>query len=161
MNPRQRRCALLLVLTSIGTIVVFFAVLTFVGDVGSKGGPFAWRISRYRVFTRGLRGTAVVIGVRRAALYQRKALLESPADVVTLATAAVPHGIETSQKLPAGQYVVGQTVEVVQRPRDRYRLFVDRPDLEPSPLVVYGPLAAGAMAPVISLRAATRLSLTP
>lgn len=39
MNPRQRRGALLLVVTSIGAIVVFFAVLTFVGDVSSKVGP--------------------------------------------------------------------------------------------------------------------------
>ncbi len=103
----------------------------------------------------------MVTGVRRAALYQRKALLDAPTDVVTLATAAVPRGIETSQQLPAGQYGVGQTVEVVQHPRDRYRLFVDRPDLEPSPLVFGGPLAAAAMAPVILLLAAGRLSLTP
>jgi len=39
VNPRQRRGALLLVVTSIGAIVVFFAVLTFVGDVSSKVGP--------------------------------------------------------------------------------------------------------------------------
>lgn len=122
---------------------------------------FGWRVGRHRVFTRGLRGTAVVIGVRRAALYQRKALLEAPTDVVTLATAAVPRGIEASQKLPAGQYVVGQTVQVVQHPRDRYRLFVDRPDLEPSVLTVYGPLVAAATAPVILLIASGRLSLTP
>ena len=39
MNPRQRRGALLLGITSIGAIVVFFAVLTFIGDVNSKVGP--------------------------------------------------------------------------------------------------------------------------
>lgn len=120
-----------------------------------------WRVSRDRVFTRGLPGAAVVIGVRPAALYQRKALLDAPTDVVTLATAAVPRGIETSQQLSAGQHGVGQTVEVVQHPRDRFRLFVDRPDLEPSPLVVDGPHAAAAMAPVILVLAAGRLSLTP
>ncbi|MGV8977016.1 MAG: hypothetical protein ACOH17_03140 [Cellulomonas sp.] len=139
-------------------VLVSIVVVVF---VAANLAVFAWRISRRRVFTRGLRGTAVVIGVRRAALYQRKALLEAPTDVVTLATAAVPRGIETSQKLPAGQYVVGQTVEVVQHPKDRYRLFVDRLDLEPSPLVVYVPLGAAVMAPVILLLAAGHLSLTP
>lgn len=39
MNPRQRRGALLLVITSIGAIVVFFAVLVYLGDVSSKVGP--------------------------------------------------------------------------------------------------------------------------
>jgi hypothetical protein len=140
-------------LVRVSIVVVVFVVANLA--------VFAWRISRHRVFTRGLRGTAVVIGVRRAALYQRKALLEAPTDVVALATAAVPRGTEISQKLPAGRYAVGQTVEVVQHPRDRYRLFVDRPDLEPSPLVVFGPFAAAAMAPVILLLAAGRLSLTP
>lgn len=38
MNPRQRRGALLLVLTSLGAIAVFFAVLAFVADVNSKVG---------------------------------------------------------------------------------------------------------------------------
>ncbi len=41
MNPRQRRGALLLVLTSIGAIAVFFAVVVFVGNVNSKVGPMA------------------------------------------------------------------------------------------------------------------------
>jgi hypothetical protein len=143
-----------------GLQLVLVSVVVVVFVAGNLA-VFAWRVSRHRVFTRGLRGTAVVIGVRRAALYQRKALLEAPTDVVTVATAAVPRGIETSQKLPAGQYAVGQTVEVVQHPRDRYRLFVYRPELEPSVLTVYGPLAAAAVAPLILWLAATRLSLTP
>ncbi len=39
MNPRQRRGALLLILTVLGAIGVFFAVLSFVSDVNSKVGP--------------------------------------------------------------------------------------------------------------------------
>lgn len=38
MNPRQRRGALLLILTILGAIGVFFAVLSFVSDVNSKVG---------------------------------------------------------------------------------------------------------------------------
>lgn len=138
-----------------GLQLVLVSAVAFVFVVASIA-VFAWRMSRRRVFTRGLRGTAVVVGVRRSAMLQRRALLETPTDVVTVATAAVPRGIETSQKLPAGQYVVGQTVEVVQHARDPYRLFVYRPDLEASPLVVYGSLAAAALAPFIVWLAATQ-----
>lgn len=138
-----------------GLQLVLVSGVAFVFVVGNVA-VFAWRMSRHRVFTRGLRGTAVIVGVRRAALFQRRALLETPTDVVTVATAAVPRGIETSQKLPAGQYAVGQTVEVVQHARDPYRLFVFRPDLEPSPLIVYGPLAAAALAPFVVWLAATQ-----
>lgn len=38
MNPRQRRGALLLIVTVLGAIGVFFAVLSFVSDVNSKVG---------------------------------------------------------------------------------------------------------------------------
>lgn len=38
MNPRQRRGALLLILTTLGAIGVFFAVLSFVSEVNSKVG---------------------------------------------------------------------------------------------------------------------------
>src|SRR5690625_7275937 len=39
VNPRQRRGALLLIVTVLGAIGVFFAVLSFVSDVNSKVGP--------------------------------------------------------------------------------------------------------------------------
>lgn len=39
MNPRQRRGAVFLSLTVVGALVVFFAVLSYVGDVTSKVGP--------------------------------------------------------------------------------------------------------------------------
>ncbi|MBO3088542.1 Flp pilus assembly protein CpaB [Cellulomonas dongxiuzhuiae] len=39
MNPRQRRGALLLVITALGAIAVFFAVVVYVGDVSSRVGP--------------------------------------------------------------------------------------------------------------------------
>ena len=48
MNPRQRRGALLLVLTAVGAIVVFLAVVAFVGKVGAEVGPMTttWEFSR-------------------------------------------------------------------------------------------------------------------
>jgi len=39
VNPRQRRGAVFLLLTVVGALVVFFAVLSYVGDVTSKVGP--------------------------------------------------------------------------------------------------------------------------
>ncbi|GIG39068.1 Flp pilus assembly protein CpaB [Cellulomonas phragmiteti] len=39
MNPRQRRGALLLVVTALGAIAVFLAVVVYVGDVSSRVGP--------------------------------------------------------------------------------------------------------------------------
>lgn len=39
MNPRQRRGALLLVITALGAIAVFLAVVVYVGDVSSRVGP--------------------------------------------------------------------------------------------------------------------------
>ena len=41
MNPRQRRGALLLVLTALGAIAVFLAVVVYVGDISSRVGPMA------------------------------------------------------------------------------------------------------------------------
>lgn len=41
MNPRQRRGALLLVLTALGAIGVFFAVATYVADVNARVGSVA------------------------------------------------------------------------------------------------------------------------
>ncbi|MDQ0372978.1 Flp pilus assembly protein CpaB [Cellulomonas humilata] len=39
MNPRQRRGAVLLVVTALGAIAVFLAVVVFVGNVSSQVGP--------------------------------------------------------------------------------------------------------------------------
>jgi pilus assembly protein CpaB len=39
MNPRQRRGGLLLVITALGAIAVFLAVVVYVGDVSSRVGP--------------------------------------------------------------------------------------------------------------------------
>jgi hypothetical protein len=90
----------------------------------------AWMFSRYRVFTRGLRGTALVVDVRPTSLVQRDAVFERATETVVLATAHVPRGVAAPQKVPAGQYAVGQVVPVVQHPRDAYRVYLDRPDLE-------------------------------
>jgi hypothetical protein len=119
-------------------------------------GVFAWRISRQRVFTRGLRGTALVVGVRPTTMFQRKSVIEAPTVAVTVATAQIPGGVETMQKLPAGVYFVGEIVDVIQDRRNPYRLYVNRPDLEPSVMKVYGPLVVAVMAPLILLLAATQ-----
>jgi Flp pilus assembly protein CpaB len=48
MNPRQRRGALLLVITALGAIAVFLAVVVYVGDVSSRVGPMtqAYQLNR-------------------------------------------------------------------------------------------------------------------
>ena len=109
-------------------------------------GPFA----RRRVFTRGLRGTALVVEVRPTSLVQRRSLLERATETVVVATAQVPRGVPAPQKVPAGQYGVGQVVPVVQHPRDPYRLYLDRPDLEHHPIqqVVY---LGGAVIALVAL----------
>lgn len=117
---------------------------------------FAWRLSRHRAFTRGLRGTAVVTGVRPVPLVQRRSVVERPTEVVTVATAAAPRGVPVAQKVPAGQYAVGQVVPVVQHPRDPLRLLLDRPDLEPGVLGVWWPLAAALLGPVVLALALTQ-----
>ncbi|GEA86221.1 DUF3592 domain-containing protein [Cellulomonas cellasea] len=132
----------------LGLVVVVFVVACLA--------VFAWRISRHRAFTRGLRGTAVVVEVRPMTLLQRKSVTERPTEFVTVATAEVPRGVQVSQKIPAGSYAVGQVVPVVQHPRDPHRLYLDRPDLEPNALVVYLPLVAALMAPVTLAIAVTR-----
>lgn len=48
MNPRQQRGLLLLVLTALGAVAVFFAVAAFTAEVNSRVGPMAsaWQVSR-------------------------------------------------------------------------------------------------------------------
>ncbi|MBO3101621.1 hypothetical protein [Cellulomonas fengjieae] len=118
-------------------------------------GAFAYMYSRRRVFTRGVRGTAVVVAVQPASLFQRRSVVASPKDRVTVATQARPRGVTVDQLLPVGQYRVGQVVPVVQRSGHPDRLFLDRPDLERSALAVYAPLAMVAMTPVILYAALT------
>ena len=60
-----------------------------------------------------------------------------------------------AQKLPAGQYRVGQVVDVVQAKGDPDRIFLYRPDLERSAWGVYAPLYVIAMVPVILYAALT------
>ena len=70
-------------------------------------------------------------------------------DVVTVATAARTRGIQVPQKIPAGQYAVGQTVPVVQRPGRPDELYLDRPDLERTAFSVYSRLLFIPLAPLI------------
>lgn len=51
MNPRQRRGALLLVLTALGAIAVFLAVVVYVGDVSARVGPMTQAIQLNRELT--------------------------------------------------------------------------------------------------------------
>jgi hypothetical protein len=117
---------------------------------------FALLLRRHRLFTHGLRGTALVVDVRPSSMRQRRSLTERPTDVVTVATAARPRGVRTNQKVPPGQYAPGQVVPVVQDPRHPDRILLDRPDLERPPLMVWGPLAVALLAPLIVWLGLTR-----
>lgn len=106
---------------------------------------------RHCVFTHGLRGTGVLVDVRGARPLERRSVVERPTVRVVVATAAVPSGVLTDQKLPAGEYHRGQVVPVVQHPTDPRRLYVDRPDLERSSLGVQGMGAMLVLAPIVAL----------
>jgi hypothetical protein len=103
---------------------------------------FSYVYRRHRVFRRGLRGTGRVLEVRGTRVMERRSVTERPTVRVVVATAAVPGGVLTDQKLPAGEYQPGQEVPVVQDPRDPRRLYVDRPDLE-RPGFLVGAMATG------------------
>ena len=140
-------------LTGANLVIVCAVVLVF---MGAWVGVFDWRINRRRVFIRGLPGTALVIGLRPTSVFQRKSVIEAPTVTVTVATAQNPRGIETMQKLPAGTYFGGQTVDVIHDRRNPCRLYISRPDLEPSMFKVHGPLALAAIAPLLVVLAATQ-----
>ena len=130
------------------------AVGTFVMVVAA-GAAFAYMYRRHSVFVRGLRGTAVVVDVRPISVFQRHSVIERATENVTIATEARPRGVTVAQKLPAGQYQVGQVVDVVQAKGDPDRIFLYRPDLERSAWGVYSPLFVIAMIPVILYAALT------
>lgn len=116
---------------------------------------FAYLHSRHRVMTRGLRGEALVVDVRPISMIQRRSVVERPTENVTVVTAAAPRGVRIDQKVPAGQYRVGQTVPVVQARGNPHRIYLDRPDLERPAFVVYSPLLALVAIPVIVYAAIT------
>ncbi|OJV58708.1 MAG: Flp pilus assembly protein CpaB [Cellulomonas sp. 73-145] len=94
MNPRQRRGALLLVLTSVGAIVVFFAVVAFVGRVGSEVGPMttAWELSRDVTAYEPVDGT-MLHAVQMPERWLPKTAIRSQSEVQGLVAAAnVPAG---------------------------------------------------------------------
>jgi len=136
--------------------VGLIAVVLGVGAVGLLV-AFAYLYRRHRVFTRGLRGTGVVVEVRPTAVLERYSVVERPTERVVVATAAVPRGVLTDQKLPAGQYAPGQVVPVVQDPGDPHRLYVDRPDLERPASIVYAPLVVVLLMPVVATLGIGRL----
>jgi hypothetical protein len=127
------------------------AGLVLVGCVAAA----AWLLSRHRAFTRGLRGTALVVDVRPTSLVQRRSVLERATETVVVATAQVPRGVPAPQKVPAGQYAVGQVVPVVQHPRDPHRVYLDRPDLEQHPVRAVLYLVGAGVALVLLVQTAT------
>ena len=147
------------VLDSSSTMPVWFqlgvvAVVTVVAVIAC-GAAFAYMYRRHSVFARGVRGTAIVVDVRPTSAFQRHSVVERATENVTIATAARPGGVTVAQKLPAGQYQVGQVVDVVQAKGDPDRIFLYRPDLERSALGVYSPLALIVLVPVILYAALT------
>jgi len=112
---------------------------------------FGYFLSRRRVFTRGVRGTALVVDVRPVGTMRRYSATEAATDDVTAATAARPQGVLVDQKPPAGQYQVGQVVPVVQAQGPTDKMFLDRPDLERSLVGTYAPLALVVAAPLFAV----------
>ncbi|GAA4725334.1 hypothetical protein GCM10023216_14590 [Isoptericola chiayiensis] len=108
-----------------------------------------WR--RRRVFSSGVRGSGVVVRVEPTPVMNRYSLVERPTEMVTVATQAMPAGA-TPQKVPAGQYVVGQEVPVVQPAGRPHDVRLDRPDLEPAAWRVLGMAAMALAVPVIVVR---------
>ena len=123
-------------------VVVVFSVALLV--------TFGAFFRRYRVFTRGLRGTGLVVDVRPTSLLQHRSAIEAPTDTVVVATAAMPRGIPVNQKVPRGQYRPGQAVPVVQAPGRPDVLLLDRPDLERPVWAVFAPLALLVAVPLIT-----------
>lgn len=134
----------------VGALVAAGGVLGVAIGLGAFG--YLW--SRYRLLTRGLRGTARVVDVRPVSLLQRRSVVEAPTERVTVATAARPGGVLVGQKVPAGQYRVGQVVPVVQHPKDPGRILLDRPDLERPLVVVLSPLGFVLVLPLVLYAAA-------
>jgi hypothetical protein len=132
-------------IVAVGTIVAVIA----------GGAAFAYMYRRHSVFVRGVRGTAIVVDVRPTSAFQRHSVIERATENVTIATSARPRGVTVAQKLPAGQYQVGQVVDVVQAKGNPDRIFLYRPDLERSALGVYSPLFVMVMIPVILYAALT------
>lgn len=108
-----------------------------------------WR--RRRVYTTGVRGTALVIRVETTPFAVRRNHFARATETVTIATHHRPDGVR-QEYVPPGQYAVGQVVPVVQpvgRP-DLVRL--DRPDLEETPRRIWGFAAMVVIAPLLALR---------
>ncbi|MBN9326891.1 MAG: hypothetical protein BGO38_14975 [Cellulomonas sp. 73-145] len=130
-----------------GTVLVLVVVVV---SCGVLVGTFAAFYRRYRMFTRGLRGTAMVVDVRPTGVWQQRSVTEAPTDTVVVATAAMPRGVPVNQKVPHGQYQPGQVVPVVQAPGRPDVVLLDRPDLERPVWAVYLPLVLLVAAPVIT-----------
>jgi hypothetical protein len=114
-------------------------------------GVALWHRRRRRVYSAGVRGTGLVVRVEPTPVMNRYSLAESPTEMVTVATQAVPRGARP-QKVPAGQYQVGQEVAVVQPPGRPHEVKLDRPDLEPPAWRVVGMGLMALAVPIIVLR---------
>lgn len=106
---------------------------------------------RRRFFVTGEHGMARVIHVYPTPMVNRRSLTERATEMVVVATNDLPQG-STPQKVPAGQYVVGQTVEVVRAAGRPASVKLNRPDLEYPAIVTWGFAAMAVIAPLIALR---------
>ena len=129
----------------VGLVLVVVVVLSVVLLV-----VLGMSFRRYRVFTRGLRGTGLVVDVRPTSLLQHRSVVEAPTDTVVVATAAMPRGIPVNQKVPRGQYLPGQVVPIAQAPGRPDLLLLDRPYLERPVWAVFAPLALLVAVPLIT-----------
>ncbi|WP_418277910.1 hypothetical protein ACNHYB_08090 [Isoptericola jiangsuensis] len=106
---------------------------------------------RRRIYSTGVRGSGVVIRVDSTPVMNRYSAVESPSEMVTVATHMAPNGV-APQKVPAGQYVVGQEVPVIQPAGRPHEVRLDRPDLEIPRWKVIGTAAMALVAPMIAVQ---------
>lgn len=115
------------------------------------GGYVAYWWRRRRIYATGVRGTALVIKVEKTPWAVRYNHLAPATETVTIATHHRPRGVP-QERIPPGQYEVGQVVPVIQ-PAGRPELVrLDRPDLEETPRLVWGFTAMAVLAPLLALR---------
>lgn len=133
-----------------GLVVALVVVVVLAVIVGALA-QFGYFYRRRRLFTHGVRGTAVVVDIRPISLAQRYSVTQPATDNVTVATEARPAGVLVAQRVPAGQYRVGEIVPVVQAPGRPDRLLLDRPDLERSAAGTYAPLLLVVLAPLVAV----------
>lgn len=100
MNPRQRRGLVLIVLTSIAAVAVFFGIMTYVDDVGSRVGPSVQVLRLTRD-----------VGVYEAITEDMLASVEMPERWVSGATLLADEQDDILGKVASSSFVAGTTVQ--------------------------------------------------